>query len=85
MPTSPLVNEEIVTAPRSPWQNAYVERLIESIRRECLDHVIVLTAAGLSTILKSYVVYYTASRSRGGFQSRRNTCGQYQNAVTPQG
>jgi hypothetical protein len=34
------------TAPRSPWQNAYVER-IRSIRRECLDHVIVFNAAGL--------------------------------------
>ena len=33
--------EEVVTAPRSPWQNAYVERIIGSIRRECLDHVIV--------------------------------------------
>jgi hypothetical protein len=33
--------EEVVTAPRSPWQNPYVERLIGSIRRECLDHVIV--------------------------------------------
>ena len=32
---------EVVTAPRSPWQNAYVERVIGSIRRECLDHVIV--------------------------------------------
>ena len=34
--------EEVVTAPRSPWQNAYVERIIGSIRRECLDHVIIL-------------------------------------------
>ena len=50
--------EEVRTAPRSPWQNAYVERFIGSVRRECLDHVIVLTAAGLRTILKSYVAYY---------------------------
>jgi len=34
--------EEVVTAPRSPWQNAYVERIIGSIRRDCLDHVIIL-------------------------------------------
>ena len=33
--------EEVLTAPRSPWQNAYAERLIGSVRRECLDHVIV--------------------------------------------
>jgi transposase InsO family protein len=40
--------DEVVTTPRSPWQNAYVERLIGFIRRECLDHVIVLSAAGFS-------------------------------------
>jgi transposase InsO family protein len=39
--------EEVVTAPRSPWQNAYAEQLIGSIRRECLDHVIVWNARGL--------------------------------------
>ena len=55
--------EEVRTAPLSPWQNAYVERFIGSVRRECLDHVIVLTAAGLRTILKSYVAYYTNSRT----------------------
>ena len=33
--------EEVLSAPRSPWQRAYIERLIGSIRRECLDHVIV--------------------------------------------
>jgi len=37
--------QEIVTAPRSPWQNAYVERVIGSIRRECLDHIIFSTHA----------------------------------------
>jgi hypothetical protein len=37
--------EEVVTAPRSPWQNAYVERIIGSIRRECLDHVVVFSRA----------------------------------------
>jgi putative transposase len=55
--------EDVHTAPRSPWQNAYVERFIGSIRRECLDHVIVLTAAGLRTILKSYLAYYANSRT----------------------
>jgi transposase InsO family protein len=55
--------EDVRTAPRSPWQNAYVERFVGSIRRECLDHVIVLNATGLRTILKSYLAYYTNSRT----------------------
>jgi putative transposase len=54
---------DVRTAPRSPWQNAYVERFIGSIRRECLDHVIVLNAAGLRTVLKSYLAYYTNART----------------------
>jgi transposase InsO family protein len=43
------------TAPRSPWQNAYVERLIGSIRRECLDHMIVFGEAHLRRILRGYM------------------------------
>jgi transposase InsO family protein len=54
---------EVPTAPQAPWQNAYVERLIGSIRRECLDHVIVLNEAGLRRVLKSYVEYYERSRT----------------------
>jgi putative transposase len=42
--------QELRTAPRSPWQNAYAERVIGSIRRECLDHVIVVNETGLSRI-----------------------------------
>ena len=45
-------------APRSPWQNAYVERLIGSIRRECLDHMIVFSGAHLRRILRGYAAYY---------------------------
>ena len=45
-------------APRSPWQNAYVERLIGSIRRECLDHMIVFGEAHLRRILRGYAAYY---------------------------
>ena len=50
--------QAIRTAPRSPWQNAYVERVIGSIRRECLDHVIVVNAAGLHQVLTGYIPYY---------------------------
>ena len=49
-------------APRSPWQNAYAERLIGSIRREILDHVAVPGAAHLRRILKKYAEYYNGSR-----------------------
>jgi len=46
------------TAPASPWQNGFAERLIGSIRREYLDHIIVLGEAHLRRILKSYARYY---------------------------
>jgi transposase InsO family protein len=49
-------------APRSPWQNAYVERLIGTIRRECLDHMIVFGEAHLRRILGKYAAYYNESR-----------------------
>ena len=55
--------QEVLCAPRSPWQNAYVERLIGSIRRECLDHLIVLHESGLRRILRSYFYYYARSRT----------------------
>jgi len=55
--------KEILTAPRSPWQNAYVERLIGSIRRECLDHVIVLSERHLRRVLQSYFAYYHRTRT----------------------
>jgi len=51
------------TAPRSPWQNGHVERLIGSIRRECLDHMIVFGEADLCRVLKSYVLYYNQLRT----------------------
>ncbi len=55
--------EQVVAARRSPWQNPYVERLIGSIRRECLNHVIVLNERHLRRILRSYFVYYHESRT----------------------
>ena len=55
--------QTVRTAPRSPWQNAYVERVIGSIRRECLDHVIVANAAGLRRVLAGDIAYYMRSRT----------------------
>ncbi len=52
-----------MTAPRSPWQSPYVERVIGSIRRECLNHVIVLNNGHLRRILSSYLDYYHRSRT----------------------
>jgi transposase InsO family protein len=51
------------TAPRSPWQNAYAERLIGSIRREVLDHVIVLGEGHLRQVLLSYMTYHNEART----------------------
>ena len=50
------------TAAASPWQNGFAERLIGSIRRECLDHFVVLGEAHLRQILHSYVEYYNKIR-----------------------
>jgi transposase InsO family protein len=50
-------------APASPWQNGFAERLIGSIRRECVDHVIVLGEAHLRRILKSCAHYYNSVRT----------------------
>jgi transposase InsO family protein len=55
--------EEILIAPRSPWQNPYAERVIGSIRRECLDHVITFGERHLKRILSSYVDYYNGTRT----------------------
>jgi transposase InsO family protein len=51
------------TAPRSPWQNGHAERLIGSIRRECLDHVVVSGERHLRQILLSYMQYYNGART----------------------
>jgi transposase InsO family protein len=55
--------EQILTAPQSPWQSPFVERLIGSIRRDCLDHVIILGEQHLRRILTSYLAYYHRSRT----------------------
>ena len=56
-------SQAVRTAPSAPWQNAYVERVIGSIRRECLDHVIVVNAAGLRRVLTAYGAYYMRWRT----------------------
>ena len=58
-----LGTQVVLTAPGSPWQNAIVERLIGSIRRECLDHVVVLNRRHLHRLLKSYLAYYHQTRT----------------------
>src|SRR5213080_5392787 len=55
--------EEVLTAPHSPWQNPFAERLIGSIRRECLDHVLVLGESHLRRILAGYFSYYHRART----------------------
>src|SRR5258708_32563608 len=55
--------KEVLSAPRSPWQRAYVERVIGTIRRECIDHLIVLNEASLYRHVKSFLAYYHESRT----------------------
>ena len=55
--------EQVLSAPRSPWQRAYVERVIGTLRRECLDHVIVLNERCLYRHLQNFVNYYHRSRT----------------------
>jgi hypothetical protein len=60
--TESLIRDKPI-APGSPWQNGYVERLIGTLRRECLDHMIVFGEAHLRRILGKYVDYYNMSRT----------------------
>jgi putative transposase len=55
--------KEVITAPRSPWQNAYVERVIGSIHRECLDHIVIFNERHLLRVLSSYIDYYQRTRT----------------------
>ena len=54
---------EVLTAPQSPWENPFAERLIGSIRRECLDHVFVLSERHRRRILTRYFAYYHRART----------------------
>ena len=55
--------QEVLSAPRCPWQRAYVERVIGSIRRECLDHMMVFNEASLHQNVKAFVSYYHHTRT----------------------
>jgi transposase InsO family protein len=60
------------TAPASPWQNGFAERLIGSIRRECVDHMIVPGEVHLRQILKSYASYYNEIRTHRSLDKDAN-------------
>ena len=68
------------SAPAQPWQNGFAERLIGSIRRECVDHIIVLSEAHLRRILKFYARYYNETRTHLALDKdapvSANRCGQ---------
>jgi putative transposase len=57
---------EVVSAPASPWQNPYVERVIGSIRRECLNHIVIFNEAHLRRVLTTYLAYYHRTRTHLG-------------------
>jgi transposase InsO family protein len=63
--------QELITKPRSPWENSHVERAILSIRRECLNHVIIFNRDHLLSVLSSYINYYNRSRTH---QSLNKDC-----------
>ncbi|UCF05899.1 MAG: transposase [bacterium] len=60
--------KQVLIAARSPWQNPYVERVIGSIRRECLDHIIIFNDKHLRRVLKEYLCYYHESRTHLGLE-----------------
>jgi putative transposase len=60
--------QQVLSAPRSPWQRAYIERLIGSIRRECLDHFIVFNERTLKRHRSAYTAYYHATRTHLALQ-----------------
>lgn len=59
---------QVLSAHRCPWQNGHVERVIGTLRRECLDHVIIFNARHLETVLGEYVAYYNGSRTHLGIE-----------------
>jgi transposase InsO family protein len=80
---------DVVSSPQSPWQSPYVERVIGSIRRECLDHVIILNERHLRRMLRAYLSYYHRSRThlalgKDAPESRPASSGASTIVVTPE-
>ena len=73
---------EVKTAPRSPWQNPYVERLIGTLRRECLDHVVVLNETHLRRLLSEYLIYYHGARTHLSLDEGRPGATDWWSALT---
>ena len=65
---SSLDIKQVLIAARSPWQNPYVERMIGSIRRDCLDHTIIFNEKHLRRVLKEYIRYYNENRTHLGLE-----------------
>ena len=72
--------EEVLSAPHSPWQRAYIERVIGSIRRECLDHLIVFNKRSLVRHLQAYAEYFQRTRTHLALQK---DCPEPRRAQTP--
>jgi hypothetical protein len=68
-------------APGSPWQNSFAERLIGSIRRECVDHVIALGEQHLRRVLKSYASYYNTARTQAHWTMMRRSRARFSASV----
>ena len=60
--------KQVLIAARSPWQNPYIERMIGSIRRDCLDHMIIFNEKHLRRVLKEYIRYYNEDRTHLGLE-----------------
>ena len=58
--------KQVLSAPRSPWQRAFVERVIGTIRRECLDHIIIINERSLRHDIQAFCDYYHRSRTHLG-------------------
>ncbi len=78
--------EEVLTAPRAPWQNAFVERFVGSARRECFDHVIVFNEVGVRKLMTLYCSYYERSRTHLSLNKERKLmtlyCSYYERSRT---
>ena len=76
-PVEGLGISEILIAPRAPWQNPFAERVIGSIRRECLDHVIVFNERHFRRLLCRYLAYYNAARPQQSLYNQTPIHGKY--------